>query len=168
MTYLYRASPQAPRVPHRPQVHGYACDYIGGDAGVEVVAEEYWLHLDLGQTAVFLHRPSGKFHAATRIGEPTVCPVGDDWRQGQAHIVLATDVMHTEHLVGEMGPFSFYDLLCELVGGPVTPREAIADGYFGDAVFNLRGHALLLPCDTPEEALELLAIACAPSASPPD
>ena len=57
-----------------------------------------------------------------------------------------------------MGPFTFYDLLLVLEAGPVTPREAIVEGYFGDAIFSLRGHVRFLACATPEEALEYLAL----------
>ena len=158
--YLYRSSPDDPLVLHNCELHGYACEYIGGDSGPVVVAKDYRLHLDMGEKAVFRHRCTGKYFAAVRIGGLSMFPCGDDWRQEQAHIVMAREVFQGEGvgLSAAVGPFSFYDLLFLLEAGPVTPREAIVNGYFGDAVFNLRGHVREPACSTPARALTLLAL----------
>jgi hypothetical protein len=147
--YLYRSSSDAPLVPHQPAVHGYPCDYIGGDSGPEVRANDYQLFLDRGEVAVFQHRRTAAYHAAVRIGLPSMLPCGQDYRQQQAHIILASEALHAAGLSGYVGPFTFYDLLFVLEAGPVTPREAIVAGYFGDAIFSLRGHVRFLACDTP-------------------
>ena len=156
--YLYRAAPQEQLRAYRPEEHGYPCEYVGGDEGPPVVAGEYLLVRDLGAYAVFLQEPTGAHYAAVRIGEPTLSPVGDDWRQGQAHIMLGTSALVTTHLEGVVGPFSFYDLLFALERGDVTSREAVVAGSFGEAVWSLRGHVRPLPCATVDEALALLAL----------
>ena len=158
LMYLFRGSPGGPFVLHDPQLHGYACDYIGGDSGPCVVVDDYSLFLDKGEKAVFQHTQTGKYVAAVRIGRPSMCPCGDDWRQGQAHIMIASEVFRGAKLVSQIGPFTFYDLVFVLESGSVTPREAIAAGYFGDAVYSLRGHVRELECTTPAEAEALLAL----------
>lgn len=155
--YLFRSSPDGPLVLHNPKLHGYACDYIGGDSGPVVIAQDYRLQLDLGAKAVFQHAPTGAYFAAVRIGGPSMFPCGDDWRQEQAHIMRAREVFWLARLILQTG-FMFYDLVFLLEAGPVTPREAIVDGYFGDAVYTLRGHVQELGCATPAEALALLAL----------
>jgi len=156
--YLYRAAPLKQFGVYQPESHGYPCDYIGGDEGPSLMAGEYLLVRDRGECAVILHALTGVYYVAVRIGEPTFSPVGDDWRQWQADFMLSTDAFEceTEHLTAQLGPFTFYDLLVLLEGGDVSPREAIAAGYFGEAVFSLRGHLHALPCSSPEEALALL------------
>jgi hypothetical protein len=151
--YLYKPAPDASLVVHSPELHGYPCNFIGGDSGPVVVAREYRLHLDLGGTAIFQHRQTGKYYAAVRIGEPSMLPCGENVFQQCAHI--KTYHPHSSGLV--QGPFTFYDLVFLLEAGPVTPREAIVDGYFGSAIFSLSGHVRELACETIEEALALLA-----------
>jgi hypothetical protein len=156
--YLYRSSPQAQLEAHRLERHGYPCDYIGGDSGLEVVAEDYQLFLDRGEEAVFRNMRSGEYHAAVRIGQLSMSPLGDDWRQQQADIILACETFHTAQLSRFVGPFTFYDLVFVLEAGQVTPREAIAAGYFGEAISTLRGHMRFLACTTPDEAVALLRL----------
>jgi hypothetical protein len=94
---------------------------------------------------------------------PSPSLIGDDWRQGQAHIVPGTHVLAPDQLEAVIGPFSFYDLLFVLEAGPVTPREVIAGGCFGEAVWSLRGHVRPCSCAPEEEALALLDLFCAAS-----
>jgi hypothetical protein len=128
--YLYRSSQNGLLVPHDPKLHGYACDYIGGDSGPVVIARDFRLHLDAGETAVFQHTHTGRYFAAVQIGSPSMLLCGEDWRQEQAHIKT-----YRGNPGGFLiGPFTFYDLLFLLEPGPITPREAIAVGYFGCGV----------------------------------
>lgn len=156
--YLYRTTQKDALVPHIPETHGYPCDYIGGDGGPTVEAEDYHLCLDKGEQVVFLNSRTGKYHAAVRVGEPSMFPCGVDWRQGQAHIMRACEVSQSSEMTALVGPFSFYNLLYALEARPVTPHEAIAAGYFGEAVNSMRGHTHDLACETLEEALALLAL----------
>jgi len=156
--YLFRNSPLAALVPHNPALHGYACNYIGGDSGPEVVAQDYYLYRDLGKWAVFQHIPSCAYYAAVRIGKPSNCPCGDDWRQEQAHLRRASEGIAGAELTGSVGPWMFYDLVYALEAGVVAPEEARAAGYVDDAIYSLNGHLRDLGCSTPEEALALLHI----------
>lgn len=156
---LYRLSSTDPLLPHDPQLHGYACDYLGGDGGdLPVETEDLERHRDLGVVAVFRHRQTGYYFPAVRVGEPSVSPWGEDWRQGQAHLCVACEVLQGDALTGFLGPFSFYHLVRILEGGRVSPREAIVGGYVGEAVFTLRGRVLLPACQTCEEAQALLGV----------
>jgi hypothetical protein len=158
--YLYRTTQKDALVPHIPETHGYPCDYIGGDGGPTVEAEDYHLCLDRGEQVIFLNSRTGKYHAAVRVGEPSMFPCGVDWRQEQAHIMRAYEVSQSPRgeFTALVGPFSFYNLLYVLSAGAVTPREAIAAGYIGEAVKSMRGHVRDLACETLEEALALLAL----------
>lgn len=147
--YLYRASQDAALHLHQPEEHGYACDYLGGDRGPTVVASDYILQGVPEHSVVFLHRLTGMFHPAVRVGMPSRWWVGDDWRQAQAHIVLPDEAG---------GTFSFYNLLHVLEAGDVTARAAIAAGYTHEAVRSARGSVRPLRCATLQEAQTTLAL----------
>ena len=73
--YLFRESPTSPLLPHDPESHSYACDYLGGDSGLEVKAEEYELvSVYRRSAAIFQHRPSGKFCPAVQVGSLSIVP----------------------------------------------------------------------------------------------
>ncbi len=141
--YLYRSALDAPLEMHRPDAHGYACDYLGGDSGLALHALDYVLQGELAEHVVFLHTPTGRFVPALQVGTPSRCFLGGDWRQAQADLVL----FHESD-----GTFIFYDVLAVLQAGHVTPRAAIAAGYIGDAVRTLRGYVQPLDYATVEEA----------------
>jgi len=122
------------------------------------MAQDYLLYRDLGEHAVFQHALSKVYYAAVRIGLPSNCPCGDDWRQELAHLRRASEVIQEGGLTGSVGPWTFYDLVYALEAGVVTPQEARAAGYVADAIYHLRGHVRDLGCSTPEEALTLLHI----------
>jgi hypothetical protein len=150
--YLYRESSAAPLVPHDPDVHSYACDYLGGDSGPEVKAEEYALFRLYRGAAIFQYRPSGKFCPAVQVGSLSHCPIGDDWRQAQAHLMVPRQSIRSKGFTAATGPFAFYNLVAILEACAVSSEEAAANGYFGDALYNLRGRVRSIFCATPQEA----------------
>lgn len=156
--YLYRESSTAPLVVHDPAYHSYACDYLGGDSGPEVEAEAYTLVRLYRGAAIFLHRPSGKFCPAVQVGSLSYCPIGDDWCQAQAHLMVPRQSIRSNGFAAATGPFAFYNLVAILEAGAVSSEEAAANGYFGDALHSLRGHVRLIFCATPQEAQGFLDV----------
>ena len=56
------------------------------------------------------------------------------------------------------GPFTFYDLVAILEECPVSSEEAAANGYFGDALYSLRGRVYSIFCATLQEAQGFLDV----------
>lgn len=157
--YLFHESLTAPLIVHDPERHSYACDYLGGDSGLEVKAEEYALvSVYRRSAAIFQHRPSGKFCPAVQIGEISNCPIGDDWHQAQAHLMVPRWSRRSGSFAAATGPFTFYDLVAILEECPVSSEEAAANGYFGDALYSLRGRVRSIFCATPQEAQGFLDV----------